>query len=65
MTTIDNFISEVFVFIETTYNKGLIRKVKSKKNKEVVVRLIASSFKNDYAVDRTGNKIIAMLRLNP
>ena len=65
MTTIDNFISEVFVFIETTYNKGLIKKIKSNKNKEIVDRLMSSSFKNDYAVDRTGNKIIAMLRLNP
>ena len=40
-------------------------KVKYKKHSEIVDRLISSSLKNDYAVDRTANKIIAMLRLNP
>ena len=60
-----NFISEVFAYIENTYNKGLLRKVKYKKHSDIVDRLISSSLKNDYTVDRTANKIIAMLRLNP
>ena len=60
-----NFTSEVFAYVEHTYGKNLLKKLKQKKNSEVVERLLASSLKNEYGIDRTANKIIAMLRLNP
>lgn len=65
MTTTANFTSEVFAYIENNYNKNLLRRVKSKKNNEVVDRLLADSLQKEYEVSKTANKIIAMLRLNP
>lgn len=60
-----NFTSEVFAFIEKTYGKTVIKKVKQKKNNDIVDRILNDSLSKDYTFDRTGNKIIAMLRLNP
>ena len=60
-----NFTSEVFAFIENTYGKNIIKKVKQKKNNDIVDRILADSLSKDYSFDRTGNKIIAMLRLKP
>ncbi len=65
MTTTANFTSEVFAYIENNYNKNLLRRVKSKKNNEIVDRLLADSLQKEYEVSKTANKIIAMLRLNP
>ena len=64
MTTA-NFTSEVFAFIEQTYGKAVIRKVKQKNNNDVVDRILSDSLAKEYSFDKTGNKIIAMLRLNP
>ncbi len=65
MSKIVDFTSEVFAFIETTYGKGCLRSVKSKKNQDIVDRLLQDSQSKEYSTDRTANKIIAMLRLNP
>ena len=60
-----NFTSEVFAFIENTYSKNILRKVKNKDNTNTVDRILSDSLSKEYAVAKTGNKIIAMLRLNP
>lgn len=60
-----DFAGRVFSFIENTYGSDLLEKVKSTSNQSVVDRIITSSMNNDYTDERTGNKIIAMLRLNP
>ena len=60
-----NFTSEVFAFIENTYNKNLLRKVKNKDNTNTVDRILSDSLSKEYSVEKTANKIIAMLRLNP
>ncbi len=60
-----NFTSEVFAFIEKTYGKSVIKKVKQKNNNDIVDKILADSLSKEYAFDRTANKIIAMLRLNP
>jgi hypothetical protein len=43
----------------------LLRKVKHKQNNEIVDKVLADSLTKQYEVDKTANKIIAMLRLNP
>jgi len=63
--TVSDFTSEVFAFIENTYGKGVIKKVKLKKNGDVVDRILSDSLSREYDIERTGNKLIAMLRLNP
>ena len=60
-----NFTSEVFAFIEKTYSKNLLRKVKNKDNTNTVDKILSDSLSKEYYVEKTGNKIIAMLRLNP
>ena len=60
-----NFTSEVFAFIEKTYSKNLLRKVKNKDNTNTVDKILSDSLSKEYSVEKTGNKIIAMLRLNP
>ncbi len=64
MTTA-NFTSEVFAYIEQTYDKSTLRKVKNKNNNETVDRILGDSLKKEYSVDKAANKILAMLRLNP
>ena len=60
-----NFTSEVFAFIEKTCGKSVIKKVKQKNNNDIVDKILADSLSKEDAFDRTANKIIAMLRLNP
>jgi hypothetical protein len=60
-----NFTYEVFAFIENTYGKNVLRKVKNKDNNTVVDNILADSLTKEYDVEKTANKIIAMLRLNP
>ena len=64
MTTA-NFTSEVFAYIEQTYDKSTLRKVKNKKNNTIVDKLLGDSLSKEYSASKTANKIIAMLRLNP
>ena len=65
MSTVVDFNSSVFVFIENTYGKSISRKVKQKNNSDVVDRILEDSRSKDYSVEKTANKIIAMLRINP
>lgn len=65
MSKVVDFTSEVFAFIETTYGKGCLRSVKAKKNQETVDKILEDSKSKEYSTDRTANKIVAMLRLNP
>lgn len=65
MTTVVDFNSSVFAFIEETYGKSIARKVKQKNNNEIVDRILEDSRGKDYSIEKTGNKIIAMLRVNP
>lgn len=65
METVVDFTSQVFAFIENTYGKGVIKKVKLKKNNAVVDKILSDSLSKEYDIERTGNKLVAMLRLNP
>lgn len=65
MQTAVDFTSQVFAFIENTYGKGIIKKVKLKKNNDIVDRILSDSLSKEYDSERTGNKLVAMLRLNP
>jgi len=65
MQTVVDFTSQVFAFIENTYGKGVIKKVKLKKNNDIVDRILSDSLSKEYDSERTGNKLVAMLRLNP
>jgi len=65
MSTVVDFDSSVFAFIENTYGKVIAKKVKQKQNNGVVDRILEDSRSKDYSVEKTGNKIIAMLRVNP
>jgi hypothetical protein len=59
------FATSVFSFIENTYGKDLLTSVKNKQHREVVERILNDSSNRGYTNDKTGNKIVAMLRLNP
>ena len=65
MQTAVDFTSQVFAFIENTYGKGILKKVKLKKNNDIVDRILSDSLSKEYDSERTGNKLVAMLRLNP
>ena len=65
METIVDFSSQVFAFIENTYGKSIAKKVKLKKNKDIVDRILSDSQAKEYTVDRTGHKLMAMLRIIP
>ena len=65
METVIDFTSQVFAFIENTYGKGVVKKVKLKKHDDVVDRILADSQNNSYSIEKTGNKLIAMLKVNP
>ena len=65
MSSVVDFTSEVFAYIEQHYNKSLLRKVKQKQNNEIVEKVFADSLTKQYEVSITADKIIAMLRLNP
>jgi len=61
--TID-FNTEVLAFVEKTYGQKTAKKITLKKNSEVVDRILLDSNKS-YSAEKTGNKLIAMLRINP
>lgn len=63
--TVADFTSEVFTFIELSYGKSIIKKVKAKKNNDVIERIIEDSRSKEYAVDKTAHKLMAMLRIIP
>ena len=65
METVADFTSEVFAFIENTYGKAVVKKVKLKKNNDIVNRILSDSATKLYSVEKTGNKLMAMLRITP
>jgi hypothetical protein len=65
MTKIDKFNKSVFNYISTEYGNSTLKKVQTSKNKDKVKYLLEDSRNRDYDTDRTANKIIAMLKLNP
>jgi hypothetical protein len=62
--TID-FNNEVLAFVEKTYGQKISKKISLKKNSKVVDRILADSRNKSYSIEKTGNKLIAMLRINP
>jgi hypothetical protein len=65
MVTSDNFGNQVFDFVYKQYGKQMVENIKLDRNKNTVNRLIESSSKRNDSIEHAGNKIIAMLRLNP
>ena len=63
--TVDAFNKNVFNYISTEYGNSTLKKVQTAKNKDRVKHLLEDSRSKSYETDRTANKIIAMLRLNP
>ena len=63
--TVADFTSEVFTFIEVSYGKSVIKRVKAKKNNDVVERIMEDSRTKEYSVDKTAHKLMAMLRVIP
>lgn len=61
----NDFNNAVISFVEQTYGQKIVKKIKLKKNSEIVNRILLDSNHKDYSIDKTGNKIIAMLRINP
>ncbi len=60
-----NFNDSVFNFIQKEYDAKTLKKVQGKKYNETVTRILGDSLSKSYSVEKTGNKILAMLRLNP
>ena len=65
MAKTDTFNKSVFNYISTEYGNSTLKKVQTAKNKDKVKHLLEDSRTKSYNADRTANKIIAMLRLNP
>jgi hypothetical protein len=63
--TVESFNKNVFDYISTEYGNSTLKKVQTAKNKDRVKYLLEDSRTKSYEVNRTANKIIAMLRLNP
>ena len=65
MTKTDIFNKKVFNYISTEYGNSTLKKVQTSKNKDKVKYILEDSRSRDYDTNKTANKIIAMLRLNP
>jgi len=65
MTDTIDFNTEVLAFVEKTYGQKTAKKITLKKNSEVVDRILLDSQNRNYSAEKTGNKLIAMLRINP
>lgn len=63
--TVNTFNKDVFNYISSEYGNSTLKKVQTAKNKDRVKHLLEDSRTRSYEADRTANKIIAMLRLNP
>ena len=61
----NDFNNAVISFVEQTYGQKIVKKIKLKKNSEIVNRILLDSNHKDYSIDKAGNNIIAMLRINP
>lgn len=66
MTVLEQtFGDKVFAFILNEYGKDILDKIRSETNKSIVSKITRSSLNQNDTVEHTGNKIIAMLRMNP
>lgn len=61
----NDFNNSVLSFVEQTYGKKIVNKISLKKNNNVVDRILLDSKNKSYSAEKTGNKLIAMLRINP
>ena len=65
MTDTIDFNTEVLAFVEETYGQKISKKITLKKHSETVDRILIDSRNKGYSAEKTGNKLIAMLRINP
>ena len=63
--TANDFMCKIFDFIYVNYGDSTVNSIKERKNKKTVDNIIANSTSQGYSVEKTANKIVAMLRLNP
>ncbi len=56
---------EIFNYIKKEYGKNVLAKVQSDEHKTVVSKLLKSAESQGDNIEHAGNKIIAMLRMNP
>lgn len=61
----NDFNNSVISFVEQTYGEKIANKISLKKNNKVVDRILLDSKNKSYSAEKTGNKLIAMLRINP
>lgn len=64
-TTIESFRDQVFQYILHTYGNNTLTQIQSDKNKNIVVKIMTSACNQNYTIEHTANKIVAMLRMNP
>tara|TARA_B100002019_G_scaffold126423_1_gene108876 strand:+ start:4506 stop:4709 length:204 start_codon:yes stop_codon:yes gene_type:complete len=62
---VTDFNNDVLDFVEKKYGEKTVKKINLKKNSVVVNRILEDSQSKSYSAEKTGNKIIAMLRINP
>ena len=65
MEEVNTFNKDVFNYISEKYGNNILKKVQKADSKTVVKSILNNSREHDYTVDRTANKILAMLKLNP
>ena len=65
MEEVNTFNKDVFDYISEKYGNNILKKVQKADSKTVVKSILNNSREHDYAVDRTANKVLAMLKLNP
>ena len=59
------FVDNVYNYISSEYGNSILKTVRSTNNSNTVEKIVSSSVKQNYTVEHTANKIIAMLRVNP
>lgn len=59
------FAKKIYSYIGSEYGKKVLKNVQSAEHKSVVEKILTSSEKQEDTIQHAGNKIIAMLRLNP
>jgi predicted ArsR family transcriptional regulator len=64
INTVD-FMSDVLAFVQKTYGSNIFNQIAAKQHKALVNKLSEEGLKLNYPVEKTANKIIAMLRVNP
>jgi hypothetical protein len=65
MTVAESFSDKVYDYIRNQYGKNTLKFVQADNHKTTVSKFLDTAEKNNHDIDRTANKIIAMLRVNP